>query len=66
VTFLARPSPPAPACAETRLAREICSASRILALRAAIAEGRYLIDSQAIATKLIGAIALPSQSIGQH
>ena len=66
VTFLARSNRPAPPCAEIRLAREICPESRLLALRAAIAEGRYRIDSQVIAARLIAAIDPHSQSIGQH
>jgi hypothetical protein len=66
VTLLARSNLPAPPCAEIRLARETCSESRIFALRAAIAEGRYRIDSQAIAAKLIATIDPHSQSVGKH
>lgn len=66
VTHLARSVPLAPPCAEIRLARELCPESRILALRAAIAEGRYRIDSQAIALKLIAAIDPHFQPVSQH
>jgi anti-sigma28 factor (negative regulator of flagellin synthesis) len=66
VTLLARSNPLAPPCAEIRLARELCPESRILALRAAIAEGHYRIDSQAIALKLIAAIDPHFQPVGQH
>jgi len=63
VTLLARSNLPAPPCAEIRLARETCPESRIFA---AIAEGRYRIDSQAIAAKLIATIDPHSQSVGKH
>jgi hypothetical protein len=66
VTLLARPTLPASPCAEIRLARETCPESRIFALRAAIAEGRYRIDSQTIAARLIAAIGPHFQSIGKH
>jgi anti-sigma28 factor (negative regulator of flagellin synthesis) len=38
----------------------------MLALRATIAEGRYRIDSQAIAARLIAAIDPHFPSIGKH
>ncbi|MEO8186537.1 MAG: flagellar biosynthesis anti-sigma factor FlgM [Burkholderiaceae bacterium] len=66
MTFLARFNPLAPPCAEIRLGRELCPESRIVALRTAIAEGRYRIDSQAIAAKLIAAIDPHFQPVGQH
>jgi anti-sigma28 factor (negative regulator of flagellin synthesis) len=66
VTLLARSNLSAQPCAEIRLARETCRESRILALRTAIAVGRYRIDSQAIAAKLIAAIDPHFQSIDRH
>jgi hypothetical protein len=66
VTLLARSNLPALLCAEIRLARKSCPESRIFALRAAIAEGRYRIDSQAIAARLIAAIDPHFQPIGKH
>jgi hypothetical protein len=66
VTLLARSNLPAPLCAQTQLARGTSPESRILALRAAIAEGRYRIDPPAIAAKLIAAIDPHFQPIGKH
>jgi len=66
VTRLARSHLPAPLCAQIQLARGTCPESRILALRAAIAEGRYRIDPQAIAARLIAAIDPHFQPIGKH
>ena len=66
VTLLARSNLPAPPCAQTQLARGNGPESRILALRAAIAEGRYRIDPQAIADRLIAAIDPHLQPIGKH
>ena len=66
VTLLARSNLPAPPGAQTRLARGTGPESRILALRAAIAEGRYRIDPQAIADRLIAAIDPNLQPIGKN
>ena len=53
MTFLVRSNPTVHAGAEIRLGRDACPESRLLALRTAIADGRYRIDSQAIAAKMI-------------
>ena len=66
MTHLARSRPLAPPGAEIRLARELCPESRILALRKAIAEGGYRIESQVIAAKLIAALDPDFQPVGQH
>lgn len=66
VTILARSNLPAPPCAEIRLAREPCSESRIIALRAAIAEGRYRIDAEAIAARLVATLDSRTESLCQH
>ena len=66
VTLLARSNLSAPPCAQTRLARGTGPESRILALRAAIAEGRYRIDPQAIAARLIVTIDPHVQPTGKH
>jgi anti-sigma28 factor (negative regulator of flagellin synthesis) len=55
-----------PPRAEIRLARELCPESRILALRKAIAEGCYRIDSQVIAAKLIAALDPHFQPVATH
>lgn len=63
VTTLARPHLPPSSCAEIRLAREVCPESRIIALRTAIADGSYRIDSETIATRLIAALTLRTDCI---
>lgn len=66
MTLLARPNLSAQSCAEIRLAPGGCAEGRILALQTAIAEGRYRIDPQAIAARLIAAIDPHFQPIGKH
>jgi len=66
VTSLARSNFFAPPCGDIRLAPGTCTESRLLALRAAVAQGRYRIDSQAIAARLIAALSPQLQSIGKH
>jgi len=50
-------------CAESRLARKACPESRIVALRAAIADGSYRIDAEVIATGLMAALTLRTCSL---
>ena len=66
MTHLARSNRPASRCAKLRLARDVHREGRVLALRLALADGRYHIDSQAIAAKLIAAIDPHFQLIGKH
>ena len=61
VTIVARSTRPAHSCSEIRLARETCAASRIVALRAAIADGRYRVDPDVIAAKLLMTLHLYPQ-----
>jgi hypothetical protein len=56
VTLLARPHPLTLLGSDTHPARDRCRDSRISALRTAIAEGHYRINSHAIATRLIASI----------
>jgi len=55
----------AQACGDPRLAPGSCT-ERLLCLRAAVAEGRYRVDPQAIAAKLIAALDPQLQPIGTH
>jgi anti-sigma28 factor (negative regulator of flagellin synthesis) len=56
----------APPCGDIRLAPGTCTETRLLDLRTAVAEGRYRIDSQAIAARLIAAIDPQLPSTGTH
>jgi hypothetical protein len=66
VTSLARSNFFAPLCGDIRLAPGTCTESRLFALRTAIAEGRYRVDSQAVAARLIAAIDPQLHFIGKH
>jgi len=60
VTIPARSNLPADLCAEFQLLRATCAESRILALRSAVADGRYGINAAAMAAKLINALYMHS------
>ena len=66
MTFLVRSNPSVQAGAEIRLGRKACPESRLLALRTAIAEGRYRIDPTAIAARMIASAASHFQSTHNH
>ncbi|HVG05584.1 MAG TPA: flagellar biosynthesis anti-sigma factor FlgM [Burkholderiaceae bacterium] len=65
MTLLARSNISTPQSTEIRISHEIRPEVRVLALRAAVADGRYRIDSQALASKMIAAI-LHFESAGKH
>ena len=57
MTLLVRSNPSAFWFADTRLVPETCPESRLVTLATAIASGRYRIDAEAIASRLISRLS---------